>query len=155
MSAIAPGRCFLPRRDGSVYLIVNWEQRRADPDPLVLIRLSPRHRAIWATLRRRRRSDKSILYALFTAAARRSAKRRSISVPIRLDSLTNAELARLAQAHLERPVANLDRLGRTGLIDLVQALYPAMPPAQPKPEAPPPSQSKAEPAPRCSKSPPT
>lgn len=117
-------RCFWPHRDGRVDLIVNWHLRRHPEDPLVLIRLSPRHLAIWRALRRRCRSDKSILYAL-SGRSRRGVSH--LAVPIPLDAQTDTGLVRLVESRMGQRIPGLRQLPRNGLIGLVRCLYRAWP----------------------------
>lgn len=121
MTDIAPGTCFV-EHGAIVYLVTNWELRTSADVPAVLIRLSPRHTAVYRTLLKRRRSQKSIYFALFT----RSAKRRrpaSTVVPIDLMDLDQSQLARLAHAKLRYPVPSLGRLPTDDLRNLIRSLY--------------------------------
>ena len=121
MPAIAPRTCFVVH-DEAVYLVTNWEHRAQRNDPAVLIRLSPRHRAIYRTLATKGRSQQSIYYALFGS---KTTKRRAKStlVPIDLADLSSAELARLANTKLKYKVPSLTRLPVGELRDLVRSLY--------------------------------
>lgn len=117
-------RCFWPHRDGRVDLIVNWHLRRRPEDPLVLIPLSPRHLAIWRALRRRCRSDKSILYAL-SGRTRRGVSR--LAVPIPLGGQSDTGLVRLVESRMGQRIPGLRQLPREGLIGLVRGLYRSCP----------------------------
>jgi len=121
MPAIAPRTCFIVH-DDAVYLVTNWEHRAQRNDPAVLIRLSPRHRAIYRTLAAKGRSQQSIYYALFaTKGGKRRAK--PTLVPIDLADLSPAELASLANTKLKYKVPSLTRLPVGDLRDLVRSLY--------------------------------
>lgn len=120
MVALANRTCFVVH-DEAVYLVTNWEHRVKRDDPAVLIRLSPRHRAIYRALAAKGRSQKSIYYALF--AARPARRSRPTLVPIDLAELSPAELGRLANAKLPYKVPSLARLPTAELRNLVRSLY--------------------------------
>lgn len=119
MTDLAPGTCFV-EHGAAVYLVTNWEHRAAS-EPAVLIRLSPRHTAVYRTLAKKRRSQKSIYLALFVRSAKRKA--RSTVVPIDLLELTPTQLARLAHGKLRYPVPSLAKLPPEELRNLVRSLY--------------------------------
>src|SRR4051812_15601917 len=117
MTDLAPGTCFV-EHGAAVYLVTNWEHRASAAEPAVLIRLSPRHTAVYRTLARKRRSQKSIWYALFAKAPARR-RSRATRVAIDLGEQTPAQLVRLAQGKLRYPVPSLGKLPQADLINLV------------------------------------
>ncbi|MBA3684672.1 MAG: hypothetical protein H0W72_05460 [Planctomycetes bacterium] len=126
MSDIPIRDCFV-ERDGSVFLVTNWQDRRRPGDAAVLIRLSPRHQAIYRTLSAKHRSHKSVWYALFVRGGRRDAK--ATRVPIDLGQMSSAELARLANGKLTWPAPSLAKLPAADLRSLVRSLYALSPAA--------------------------
>ena len=121
MPAIAPRTCFVVH-DDAIYLVTNWEHRAQRNDPAVLIRLSPRHRAIYRTLAAKGRSQQTIYYALF---ADKPSKRRGKATLVEIDlaNLSPTELGRLANAKLKYKVPSLTKLRAAELRDLVRSLY--------------------------------
>ncbi len=120
MSNIPPHTCFV-EREGEVHYVTNWQDRTRRSDPVVLIRLSARHVAIFRALRAKGRSQKTIYYALFVRDGRRDA--RATRVAIDLKKLSAAELASLANGKLVYPVPSLIRLPKADLRNLVRSVY--------------------------------
>jgi hypothetical protein len=121
MALPLPGTCFV-ERGTAVYLVTNWEHRWSSTEPAVLIRLSPRHVAIYRALITKRRSQKSIWFALF-AKLKAGKRGRTTLVPIELGRLTSPQLVRLAHHKLQYPVPSLTRLPMNELCNLVKSLY--------------------------------
>ncbi len=88
----------------------------------MLIRLSPRHVSIYRALAKKRRSQKSIWFALFAKSVTRG-KKRSTQVSIDLAELTPYQLARLASHKLRYPVPSLEKLPPADLRNLIRSLY--------------------------------
>ena len=121
MTDIPTGTCFV-EHGAAVYLVTNWEHRRTASEPAVLIRLSPRHTAVFRTLAKKRRSQKSIYLALFVKSSARR-RTRSTVVPIDLQELTPGQLVRLAHSKLRYPVPSLAKLPPDELRNLIRSLY--------------------------------
>lgn len=121
MTTIAAGTCFLDH-NSAVFLVTNWDRRRNPDDPAVLIKLSPRHSAIYRALHAKQRSQKSIYFALFARGAARHGPG-TTPVSINLTNLTTTQLTRIAHSKLRYPVPSLGRLPHAELRSLVCSLY--------------------------------
>lgn len=117
-----PTAAIFVERDGAVFYVTNWQQRRTTPTPAKILKLSPRHLQRYRHMKAKGRSPKSTYYYVFGKVRRIAKTITLISVPIGL--LRSEQLQELIAWRLGKPSADLRDMSITDLRTLYLALIP-------------------------------